>query len=196
MTPDMGTLEARANLVSAELDLLCLTKGVSELDAKIAHVYEQLRSSVYRYLVLVTGNTAEAEEITQETFLQLYRCLLDGRSVRNVRPWVFRTAHNRALNQAASRKYVVAMDPEIWDKLAGLRRDPGLDPEQQVLEQEELRRLQESFRSLPPLQQQSLLLRAEGFRYEQIAEVLGASVANVAQSLHRGIKRLMTDRHA
>ena len=50
--------------------------------------------------------------------------------------------------------------------------------------------------SLPPLQQQSLLLRAEGFRYEQIAEVLGASVANVAQSLHRGIKRLMTDRHA
>jgi RNA polymerase sigma-70 factor, ECF subfamily len=196
MTPEMGTLEARANLVSGELDLLCLTKGISQLDAKIAHIYEQLRPSVYLYLVLVTGNAAEAEEITQETFLQLYRCLLEGQSVRNVRPWVFRVAHNLAVNQAAGRKFVVSMEPEIWDKLAGLRSDPGLDPEQQVLEQEKLRRFQESFRTLPSLQQQSLLLRAEGFRYEQIAEILGTSVSNVAQSLHRGIKRLMTDRHA
>jgi len=69
--------------------------------------------------------------------------------------------------------------------------DPSLDPEQLVLEQEKHQRLREDFRSLSPLQQQCLLLRADGFRYEQIAEILDTSISNVAQSLHRGIRKLM-----
>jgi RNA polymerase sigma-70 factor (ECF subfamily) len=183
------------DVAGVEVDLLHLHQGSLELDLKITQLYEQMRSSVYRYLVLITGNSAEAEEITQDVFLQLYRCLLDGQNVRNVRAWIFRVAHNCAINRTASRKYFVPMDAEIWDRITALRSDPGLDPEQLVLEEEKHLRLLEAFRSLSSLQQQCLLLRAEGFRYEHIAGVVGASISNVAQSLHRGIRKLMSDRH-
>jgi RNA polymerase sigma-70 factor (ECF subfamily) len=191
----LGT-EGEADLtVWVDSKPFCLKQGTLKLDQKITQLYEQWRGSVYRYLILVTGNFAEAEEVTQETFLQLYRCLLKGQDIENVRSWIFRVAHNCAINQRANRKYLVSMDSESWDKLFQLRQDPNLDPEQSVLEQESHQQLQRVFRMLSPLQQQCLLLRAEGFRYEQIAEILNIGLSNVAQSLHRSIKKLMRDRN-
>lgn len=184
-----------AGLVRVESELLCLKRETLKLDEKIAQLYEQWRDSIYRYVILVAGNFAEAEEITQEAFLQLYRCLLNGKEIRDARSWVFRVAHNCALNRTASRKYVVPLDPVVWEKLCEAREDPALDPEQFVLEEEKRQRLQAAFQQLSALQQQCLLLRAEGFRYEQIAEVLDISISNVGRSLHRGIKKLMRDRH-
>jgi RNA polymerase sigma-70 factor (ECF subfamily) len=160
-----------------------------KLDQKITQLYEQWRDSLYRYLILVMGDFAEAEEITQEAFLQLYRCLPKGQEIENVRSWIFRVAHNRAINQMACRKRLTSLNPEMWDRLFQLRQDPSLDPEQSVLKQEIHQRLQVAFRMLSPLQQQCLLLRAEGFRYEQIAKILNIGLSNVAQSLRRSIKK-------
>jgi RNA polymerase sigma-70 factor (ECF subfamily) len=185
-----ATLEA---LMDSEL--LRRKQGTLKLNQKITQMYELWRDSVYRYLVLATGNYAEAEEITQEAFLQLFRCLLGGQDIRNARAWIFRVAHNFAINRRASEKYLVAMDAASWERLCVLHRDPGLDPEQSVLEEEYQQRLKTAFKLLPAQQQQCLLLRAEGFRYEQISGILGISPSNVAQSLHRGIKKLMRDHY-
>jgi RNA polymerase sigma-70 factor, ECF subfamily len=181
--------------VFMDSELLRRKQGTLKLNQKITQMYELWRDSVYRYLVLVTGNYAEAEEITQEAFLQLFRCLLKGQDIRNARAWIFRVAHNCAINQRTSGKYMVSMDPASWEKLCMLRQDPNLDPEQSVLEEENHQHLKIAFKLLPPQQQQCLLLRAEGFRYEQIAEILNLSLPNVAQSLHRGIKKLMRDQY-
>ena len=48
---------------------------------------------------------------------------------------------------------------------------------------------------LTPTQRQCLVLRAEGFRYAEIAEILRITIANVAQSLRRGLSKLMRDTH-
>jgi RNA polymerase sigma-70 factor, ECF subfamily len=176
-------------------ELLRRKQGTLKLNQKITQMYELWRDSVYRYLILVTGNYAEAEEITQEAFLQLFRCLLRGQDIRNARAWIYRVAHNFAINRRVSGKHMVTMDPVSWERLCMLRQDPALDPEQSVLEEENHQRLKTAFKLLPAQQQQCLLLRAEGFRYEQIAEILNMSLPNVAQSLHRGIKKLMRDHY-
>jgi len=180
---------------SSGRELHSFEQGVSELEDKVAQAFEQFRDSIYRYLMAVMDNPSEAEEITQEVFLQLCRCLDSGQKIANVRAWAFRVAHNLALNQKASSKHLVALELPSWGKLCELCRDPAPNPEQAVLGQEEARRFQTAFGQLTSQQRACLVLRAEGFRYAELAKILGISVANVAQSLRRGVKRLMKSTH-
>jgi len=166
-----------------------------ELEHKVTQLFEELRDPVYRYLMTLIDNPGEAEELTQDAFLQVYRCLHRGQAIANVRTWVFRVAHNLALNEIANRKYIVALEVASWDRICQAHRDPAPDPEQSVLEQEKFQRLRSAWHRLAPQQRQCLTLRAEGFRYRQIADILDITVANVAQSLHRGIERLMRENH-
>ena len=171
----------------------CLEQGTLELNQKVTQLFEELRDSVYRYLIVVVGSPAEAEEISQEAFLEFFRYLQNGQTIHNVRAWIFRVAHNLAINQLKSRKYVLTMDSAFWDELCKLHADPHPTPEQTVLHQEDFRRLHAAMGQLSPQQRECLVLRAEGFRYRQISEIMGMSDSNVAKSLHRGIKRMMRE---
>ena len=162
---------------------------LSELRQKVAELYALLRDGIFRYVIVILGNAPDAEEITQEVFLQLYRCLHRGQRIRNVRAWAFRVAHNAALDRKNGAGRLVPLD---CAPTAG-RRCAEPNPEESVLEEEEVRRVQAAFTRLCLQQQQCLILRAEGLRYRQIAEILGISVANVAQSMHRAIRKLTAD---
>jgi len=200
MTLDIGRLQLRSSGsqeldVCADLRLVSVGQGISPVGQDVARLFEQLRDSIYRYVMLVIGNASDAEEITQEVFLHLYRCLQKGQTIKNVRAWTFRVAHNSALNRKNGAKHLVSMD---WPaENTGCRHpcDTAPNPEESVLQQEENRRLQAAFSQLSVQQRQCLILRAEGLRYRQIAEVVGISVANVAQSLHRSIKKLTREAH-
>ena len=84
-------------------------------------------------------------------------------------------AHNTALNWKNGTKHLVPMDCSSWDKYCGRQCDSAPNPEESALQQEETRRVQAAFQQLSPQQRQCLILRAEGLRYRQIAEVLGIS---------------------
>src|SRR6266516_3354255 len=86
---------------------LGLMQRTVTLEEKVGQLFELLRDPVYLYLIAVLGNSAEAEDITQETFLRLYRALHRGQSITNVRFWLFRVAHNLAFDQREkSQRYV------------------------------------------------------------------------------------------
>jgi RNA polymerase sigma-70 factor (ECF subfamily) len=172
------------------LELVGLPQGIGELEQKVTRLFEQLRDAVYRYLMVILDNPAEAEEMTQEAFLQLYRCLDGGQRISNLRAWIFRVAHNLALNQKGSAKRFVTLELAAWQNLSHLRQDPAPDPEEWVLEQEKAQKVRAALEELTSQQRQCLILRTEGFRYKEIAEILGIAVANVAQSVRRGIKKL------
>ena len=168
----------------------CLGQGAATLEREVTELFKRLRDSVYRYLVAVIQDPSVAEEITQETFLRLYCCLRDRKAINSVRPWVFRVAHNLALNEKARRRFVSSEESATLVGLR-LRLEAKLpDPEQTVLQQE---RMDLAIQQLSRLQRECLILRVEGFRYREIAEILGLSLPNVAQSLRRGIKKLMRE---
>jgi len=178
-----------------DAEYLCLKQGTLKLEQKIAKLFEKLRGSVYRYLMVVLGDPAEAEEITQEAFLRLYDRLHGGQSVRNVRAWIFRVAHNLAINQQKDRKDLAPLDSPPWDKLCKLRQDPGPNPEQKLLEQEKYQKLQAALARLSPQQQQCLILRAEGLRNKAIAEVLGINTWTAAKSVRRSVEKITQETH-
>jgi RNA polymerase sigma-70 factor (ECF subfamily) len=175
--------------------LLGVRREIVTTDQTVTELFETMRDSVYRYLVMVFGNPSEAEEITQEAFLRLLRHLQSGRAVDHVRPWIFRVAHNLAVDTQKGRKYESSLDAEGWEACYQAREDPDPNPEMRVLQQESFKQLETALSQLSSQQRQCLILRAQGFRYEEIAKILRITSSNVAQSLRRGIKKVADLNH-
>ncbi len=173
--------------------VLGLMQRTVTLEEKVSQLFELLRDPVYLYLVAVLGNSSEAEDVTQETFLRLYRALHRGQVINNVRFWLFRVAHNLAFDQRERDQRYAGADTRTWDELRQLLPEPGLNPEQRVLQMEKFERLHAAMAKLSPQELQCLHLRAEGFRYREIGEILGINTKTAAEFLRRGIKKLMRE---
>jgi RNA polymerase sigma-70 factor, ECF subfamily len=176
-------------------DLLQFRQGTLKLEQKVTGYFEQWQDPVYRYVVAAFGNSAQAEDVTQEAFLQLYRCLHAGQSIGNVRAWVFRVAHNLAVNQIKSQQFITPLDDETWAEIQQLYRDTSPNPEQKLLQQEKFDRLRIAVASLTAPERQCLHLRTKGFRYREIAKILDMSTTTVAETLYRVIEKLAKENY-
>jgi RNA polymerase sigma-70 factor, ECF subfamily len=167
-----------------------LSAKPSEIDCEVMHLFDQFRSPLLRYVIAFGVSLHDAEEITQEVFLSLFRHLQLGRSRRNLRGWIFRVAHNLALKQRyanqASRKQM-AFDRTIAER----QLDPSPNPEEEVSYIQKRRCLLAVVDALPEQDQCCLRLRAEGLRYREIATVLDMSLGAVSISLTRSLARLI-----
>ncbi len=163
------------------------------LEGRVALYFEQWRDQVYRYLVGVFGQPELAEEFTQEAFLRLYRALHGGEAIANARAWVFRVAHNLAVNQIKSRQFIAPVTDEAWEELCRTLRDSAPGPEQKLLQQEKFSRMRAAIGRLTQAERECLHLRSKGFRYREMAEILGSSTTTVAETLYRVIEKLARD---
>jgi RNA polymerase sigma factor (sigma-70 family) len=182
----VGTAEPGELCLDSEL--LLLGRSFVTLDQKITELFKAYRESLFRYVFTIVGVTAVAEEIAQEAFIRLYCHLRAGNSVDHHRAWLFRTAHNLALNEN-NRKQLMSTLVD-WDELCRLWLDPAPNPEQQTLQNETFARLQAALGRLSPQQRQCILLRAEGFRHREIGEILEVSKSTVEESLRRAMQKL------
>src|SRR5215475_10905519 len=98
-----------ANTLEAALRLETALPGFVEeaigLEQEIIRLFEQWRAPIYEYLTLVFGHPAEAEEIVQDAFLQFYNARRDGQTIDNPKGWLFRVAHNLAVNRRKRDKF-------------------------------------------------------------------------------------------
>jgi len=173
--------------------VLGLMQRTDTLEEKVGQLFELLRDPVYLYLKAVVGDAAEAEDITQETFMRLYRTLHSGQVINNVRFWVFRVAHNLAFKERERSDRYQEKDARTWDELRQLLPETGPNPEQRVLQMERFKQLHVAMAWLSPQELQCLHLRAEGFRYREIGEILGINTKSAAEFLRRGIRKLMKE---
>jgi RNA polymerase sigma-70 factor (ECF subfamily) len=163
-----------------ETDALELKLDTLTLEKKVTAYFEQWRDPVNRYVVAAFGDPMEAEEITQEAFLQLYRQLHSGQSITNIRAWVFRTAHNLAVNRIKSQQFIELLDEDSWEELRGTVVDAAPNPEQRLLRLEKFGRLRTAIARLTPPERQCLHLRTKGLRYREIADILSLGTSTVA----------------
>ena len=159
----------------------------------LVELYDSLRPSLFAYLTCIGLKVDEAEDVIQESFLRLVRHVLKRGNEENLRGWVFRVAHNTAidLSRAArdsSARIVSADDCSVPEPL-----DLAPNPEEVSIRKEELRNLRAAMARLTTQQRYAVLLRAEGLRYREIAGVLGVSVQRVADLVQRAMIRLAGD---
>jgi RNA polymerase sigma-70 factor, ECF subfamily len=166
------------------------------LEDRITQFYDELHGPVYRYLMCRFSIPVDVDDIIQETFLRLYKHLNAGGREDNIRGWVFRVAHNISVNELKRRKHFSPIAPEELAELEISHADPTPGLEELLIRREEMARIHVAISSLSDQQKQCLCLRAEGFRYREIAEILEVTISTVAESLRRAIKKLIRESHA
>jgi RNA polymerase sigma-70 factor (ECF subfamily) len=158
-----------------------------ELDAEVSRAYVDWRGDVYRYLLSLGLYPPQAQDATQDVFLRLYTTLRKGgEPILNQRAWVFRTAHNLGLTLRSRETGRLPFDARMEATIA----DGGRGPERSLIEREKLSRVHRAVSLLSPQQRQCLRLRAEGLKYEEIADTIGISVSTVYEFLRRAVTRL------
>ena len=139
----------------------------------------------YERLVLVTalrlaGNLADAQDVSQEVFLKLYRNLGKVTAEDALSSWLYRVTVN-ACHDLRRRKR-----PEEPVEHAGQLASSDADPHQTVAETERCRALELSLRMLSEKERAALVLRdLEGLSTEEVARVLGSSEATVRSQVSK-----------
>jgi len=147
-----------------------------------------LRPSLRAYLCCLGITLDQAEDVIQEAFLRLVSHRFEQGATENLRAWIFRVAHNLSMNiHRSQRRASSDVEPAL---VIQDRADPRPSPEQQILLDERMKRFEDAFAHLTLKQRQCVLLRAEGFRYREIACVLGISVQRVGELMQRSISLL------
>ena len=144
-------------------------------------LYRQHVGDVYRYTYAVLGNHADAEDVTQTTFVNALRALERGETPREPSHWLLAIAHNlvrQRWRQAANRPTMVELVHDVPDE------GPG---EEDVQLDELVRALQR----IPPSQREALVMRElEGRSYAEIAELLGLTTGALETLLFRARRSL------
>ncbi len=150
--------------------------------------YDREHVAIRRYVSFLGVDPETGREIAQESFLKLHEHLLAGGDRTNLRAWLYRVAHNLARNsQTAFRASKV--DP-LPDAAAGELRAGCETAEEELLAAERNNRLQRAINGLSAAQKECLVLRTQGLKYREIAEVLKLSVSTVAENVQRGLEKL------
>lgn len=146
---------------------------------------------VYRLARYSVGNREEAEDISQEVLVRLWRHL-DRVEPAAVWPWLVRVTRNAAidaLRRRGSYRAVVAEDPE--DAAALRRASGGPGPETQAEAADFRRHLEEALREVAEPYRSIVILREiEQLQYEEIASTMGMPLNTVKVYLHRGRRML------
>jgi RNA polymerase sigma-70 factor (ECF subfamily) len=159
------------------------------LSERVHSLFDQLRVPVFRYVIRKTRDSGRAEEITQETFLRLFRHLKEERPIDNPKAWLFTVANNLAIDAGRGDSHFQDLDETTWNRIED-KRQGAADPEQLTLQRERLERLRLVVLNLTALQRECLHLRAEGLRYREIAELMSISVSTVADAVRRATLKL------
>lgn len=133
--------------------------GASNFD----RLYRRHAALIYRYVYAVLGNHADAEDITQQTFMNAFRAMARGTKPRRAENWLVTIAHNE-VRRHFRKTHGRALEVEIDERLA----DPEPEHSDPSLA-DVLRALQH----LPPTQRAALVMREfEGRSYAEMAEIL------------------------
>ena len=153
--------------------------------------YEQ---KLYSFARRMCRSDSDAEDLVQETFLNVHRFLADFRFETKFKNWLYRVAVNTAITKRRRSKFAPAPDLSLED----LGRQEGADatgdvpdwarmPLEQVLNGELLETLNRAIRSLPEKYRVVVVLRdVEEFSTDETAHILNLTPANVKVRLHRG----------
>ncbi|WP_022917612.1 RNA polymerase sigma factor SigE [Ruania albidiflava] len=146
---------------------------------------------VYRLAYRLTGNRADAEDLTQEVFVRVFRSL-DSYSPGTFAGWLHRITTNLFLDGQRRKKRIRfdALGPAV-ERIAATTDTSS--PERRYEHDNLDRDIQEALDSLKPQYRAAVVLcDIEGLSYEEIAEVLGISMGTVRSRIHRGRAQLRT----
>lgn len=148
----------------------------------------ELRPELHRYCARLMGSVIDGEDVVQDTMVRAFVALEDMEETPPLRPWLFRIAHNRALDLLRSRAVRMAEPIDAASDIA----DPTIpDPVETLMRQEAVKTAVSRFAQLPTLQRSVVILKdVLDESLLEIAALLDLTVDAVKGHLARGRARL------
>jgi RNA polymerase sigma-70 factor (ECF subfamily) len=179
---------AEENVEPASLD----PAEKAELDRAFEQLYRDHLRDVYSYAYYRIGNPHDAEDLTEQAFLQAYRHFARARREsdgRPLRPWLIRITHNLALNYYRDRSRRPQTPLDKADPIATRHGTEAI-----AEGREELRQVMQNLEHLPDDRRDALIMRfALGMDNREIARALGRSDGATKVLIHRAIKQLQEE---
>jgi len=152
-----------------------------------ATIYQLHNKRVYSVCLRMTKEVADAEDLTQEAFLQVFRCVNSFRGASAFSTWLYRITVNTVLMKLRRRKspQLVSLDEPVSTESSSVKRDVGMaDPSLKgAVDRIALRRAVEE---LPAGCRQIFdLHEVEGYQHHEIARLLDCSIGNSKSQLHK-----------
>ena len=147
--------------------------------------YSLVKPRLHRYLIVKSLDRQLAEELLQETFLQIHRSRRTYFPGRPVTPWIFSIAHHVYLNDRRSRTKRRTREEALEDHIIDLPVPSNIEA---AVETDSLR---EAMAKLPPEQRESILLHHYwGFSFREIGRAVGIRTITAKLRAHRGLLKL------
>ncbi len=189
--PEKGDLtdprQAQAGISEAEA-----IEKAKQGDAQAFEVlYNLHKRRVYSLCLRMTANAAEAEDLTQEAFLQLYRKIATFRGESAFSTWLHRLAVNVVLMRLRKKGLsVVPLEETTETEEETPKKDLGAEDARLAASIDRLQ-LQRAIERLPPGYRSIFVLHdVEGYEHNEIAEIVGCSIGNSKSQLHKARLKL------
>ena len=145
---------------------------------------------VYNYLLRITTNREDALDLTQDVFLKAYQNLRKLDDPARFAPWLYRIAHNEAYSMFRKRRPeadVEELEPEATDTALTVGGNPVFPLELSLAVTAALERLS-------PDQREAVVLKIyQGFKFEEMAEILACPVSTVKSRLYAALEILKAE---
>ena len=178
-------------MVSDEELLAQYVRGDKNAFAEIVRRYQQ---ELFAFLQRFVNDPAAAEDLFQESFIQVHRNAGSFDPQRRFRPWLFTIAANKARDylRSSSRRMAASLDnltgSEAETTFLDLLEADGPPPPEELATGEDIARVQKVLAEMPAIYREVLLLSYfHQFAYKQMAEMLGVPLGTVKSRLHAAL---------
>ena len=163
--------------------------------AAFAELVERYRRELFSFLQRFINEAALAEDLFQETFIQVYRSAPTFDSTRRFRPWLFTIAANKARDHLRT---AMRRGTQSLDNITGEDGDQGtfvefmasdtLSAPERLIDMEDADAVRQIIARMPTIYREVLLLSYDNrFAYKEIAEMLGIPLGTVKSRLHSAL---------
>jgi RNA polymerase sigma factor (sigma-70 family) len=158
-------------------------RAVGGDERAFAAIFRRYHQSLYRFCLAIVGNPDDAQDALQNTMMKVLRALPGEERKIELKPWLYRIAHNESIDLLRRRRETRQLDVEQAAPGHGLAEDAAT--------RERLRRLIEDMRELPERQREVLVMRElAGLDFDEIGVALTTSAAVARQTLYEARQSL------
>lgn len=180
--------KSRSPLSGDDLDRLIARVKKGEKEA-IEEVYAIYGGKILNYIYRMTRSRAEAEDLTQETFVAAFTKIHSLKENRKFQSWLYRIAQNNVYQKFRTRPpQHESIDAEEGLESLDLQKMivTAKDPEARIVSEELVEIIEQVIDSLPQKYRDVFVLSAiHKFSYKEISEIVGRSLASVKSDIHR-----------
>ncbi len=176
-----------------------LVKKIRQNDQQaFDQLFNKYKSSLYRFILYLTKNSDEADDLFQETWLRIVKSILNKAIISDFKAWIFTIAANLfrdELRKKRIRRLFFShkqVQSDVFENSTGNSFDGSIAKADDVSAKVEFKlALQEAVINLPVKQRRVFILKEiEGFKHNEISRILGMPAGTVKSLLHRAIRQL------